>query len=450
MRARMKMTWFRLLVFLSLLLCCGLLNFRLAGAGEPEIFDINFCVEIALKNNSQFRAAGLTVAESQARIAEVRAGFYPTLAFSASGSQSVSENQAPGAESRTQANWSSGIAAHYPIFQGFKTLATVNAAHANFQANSAQHQRTRQELIVVVTSAYYRLLQAERLVDVAEQSVQRARLHLDFSNARFGAGLASRADILKAKVELSDVQLGQIKAQNVRLAAQGQLNLQMGRAVHLPLRLADDLDTNHIAGDSLIFPAVNQFENCLQVALKHRPEFQKMKQQIRAQQANLQLARGDYFPALSLDGSWQYAGESVADLNSSAYFGVSLNFPLFSGFARPARLQQERLALDNLAEQAESIRQHIALEVWNAYLQVKEAGERVLNSRTFYENALESRNIAEGEYREGVGSMLDVIDAQTALVNSEQTLIEALADYKISLALLNHALGTEKRKEFVE
>lgn len=437
-------------VFIVLILCVGQSFFRLAIASAPEIFDLNLCVESALQNNSQIRAAGLTVAESQARIAEVRAGFYPTLNFSASGSQSAWENQAPGTGTSTKENWSSGVSAHYPIFQGFKTVAAIAAANANFAANSAQHQRTRQELVEAVTAAYYRLLQAERLVDVAEQSVQRARLHLDFSNARFGAGLASRSDILKTKVELSDVQLGRIKAQNARLAAQGQLNLQMGRAVHLPLLLVDDLETNPVPGDSLLFFAENQFEKWLQVALKHRPEFEKMQQQIRLQQANRQLARGDYFPKLSLDGSWLYAGESVADLNSSAYFGVSLNFPLFSGFARPARLQQERLALDNLTEQAEGLRQQIALEVWTAHLQVKEAGERVLNSRTFYENALESRNIAEGEYREGVGSMLDVIDAQTALVNSEQTLIEALADYKISLALLNLALGIKNIKELVQ
>ena len=72
------------------------------------------------------------------------------------------------------------------------------------------------------------------------------------------------------------------------------------------------------------------------------------------------------------------------------------------------------------------------------------------NSRIYYENALENRNISEGEYRKGLGSMLDVIDAQTAFVNAEQTLIEALADYKIALVVLDRALGIENTKEIVE
>ena len=80
----------------------------------------------------------------------------------------------------------------------------------------------------------------------------------------------------------------------------------------------------------------------------------------------------------------------------------------------------------------------------------REAVERVANSRIFYENALENRNISEGEYREGVGSMLDVTDAQTAFVTAEQTLIEALADYKIALVVLDRVVGINHTKEIVD
>lgn len=131
----------------------------------------------------------------------------------------------------------------------------------------------------------------------------------------------------------------------------------------------------------------------------------------------------------------------MSEMNSSSYIGMSLSLPLFSGFVRPAQVKQENLTMQNLIRQQESIRQQISLDVWNAHLQRKEAAERVLFSRIFYENALESRDIAEGEYREGLGSMLNVIDAQTVFVNAEQTLIEALADYQIALAELDRATG---------
>ncbi|MFO7914543.1 MAG: TolC family protein [Candidatus Krumholzibacteriales bacterium] len=412
-----------------------------AQQSNTPVFKLNHCIEIALKNNPQILASGLTVEESRARIGEVKAGYYPTLSLSASGSQSTWENGTGGTGKTSMDNWSGGLSARYPIFQGFKTVARENAAKANFQANGAWHKTNQQDLVVRVTEAYYRLLQLERLVQVAEQSVQRAQKHLDFSNALFNTGLASRSDILKAKVAQSDAQLAMIRTRNAHLAARGQLNLQMGRAVQLPLKIVDDLETAASPADSSFGFNENRFEKYLQRAFKNRSELERINQQIRAQQANIRFARGDYFPTFSVEGSYSYAGETTSDLNASSYIGLSLSVPLFSGFSRPARVKQENLALRNLEQQQESLCHEIGAEVWNAYLQVKEAAERVSNSRIFYENALESRNIAEGEYREGVGSMLDVIDAQTAFVTAEQTLIEALADYKIALAVLDRAAG---------
>ena len=329
-------------------------------------------------------------------------------------------------------------------------MSAVTNAEANFQANRARHQANRQDLLVSVTESYYRLLQAEKLVQVAEQSVLRAQLHLDFSNARFDNGLASRSDILKAKVAQSDANLVLISARNAQLAARGQLNLLMGRAVQLPLRIVDDLDLVGGTAESGLMTVEGEFEQYLRIAFENRPELERVDQQIKAQQANIRFAHGDYFPTVSVDGSYTYAGETVSSLYASSYIGMSVSVPLFSGFSRPARVEQENLALRNLKHEKERMRLQIGVEVWNAYLQVKEAVERVAHSKIFHENALENRNIAEGEYRENVGSMLDVIDAQTAFVNAEQTLIEARADYTIALAALDRAVGMMNDREITE
>jgi len=421
-----------------------------AQQSNTPVFTLNHCIEGALKNNPQILVSGLTIEESRARISEVKAGYYPALSLSANSSQFTSGNGTSGTGTTSKNNWSGGLSARYPVFQGFQTVSAVKSAEANFHANQAQHQTNQQALVVSVTEAYYRLLQAERFVQVAEQSLQRAQMHLDFSNALFNTGLASRSDILKAKVAQSDAQLASIKARNAQLAARGQLNLQMGRAVQLPVNIVDDLETAGSFADSSFILDEGQFEKHLQIAYQNRPELERIGQQIEAQQANIRFARSDYFPTVSVDGSYTYAGETISDLNASSSIGLSLSVPLFSGFSHPARVSQENLALRNLKQQQESLRQQIGVEVWNAYLQIKEAVERVANSRIFYENALENRNIAEGEYREGVGSMLDVIDAQTAFVTAEQTLIEALADYKIALAPLDRAVGVENIKEVEE
>lgn len=411
-------------------------------------FTLSACVKTALQNNPQLLASGFTVKESKARIKEVQAGFYPTLSFSSSASQSSTESALQGTGAVKRDNWNTGLSVRYPIFQGFKTIAASNAAKANFLANAAQYQSTRQELILQVTEAYYRLLQSERLAEVSDQSVHRAQKHLDFANARFKAGLANRADILKAMVEHSNAQLTRIRARNARLSAQGILNISMGRPVYLPFQIVDDLETVNTVSDSNFSISEGQFKKLLQLAFQIRPELDKITRLIRARQANIRFARSDYFPTLSLDASYNYSGNTVSDLNLSPYIGMSISLPLFAGFARPARVRQEELALHNLGQQQESIRQQIGLEVWNAYLKVKEAGERVTNSQIFCQNALENRHVAEGKYREGVGSMLDVIDAQTAFITAKESYIESLADLQIARAVMEWAVGKKFEEIF--
>jgi len=96
------------------------------------------------------------------------------------------------------------------------------------------------------------------------------------------------------------------------------------------------------------------------------------------------------------------------------------------------------------------LRLQVSLEVWNALLAFKEAAERISNTRIFYDNSLENLRIAEGEYKEGVGSMLDVIDAQTALVTAEESHIEALADFQIARAALERAVGRHDIEEMLK
>ncbi|MFZ5517456.1 MAG: TolC family protein [Candidatus Zhuqueibacterota bacterium] len=412
-----------------------------AQQSEPPLLTLEQCLSIALENNPRLLASHSSVQESEARVDEMRAGFYPMLDFNASASRSFYEIKTGSSGSTTLDNMRAGIYAHYPIFQGFQTVASTKAAQAGYQASQAQYRSDEAELALNVTEAYYRLLQAERLATVAEKSLERAHMHLSYANARFETGLASRSDILKAKVEHSNAELALIRARNVHLAAAGQLNGLLGRKAYHLIRIVDNLDSDvsGIHRDSLLVRPVVQ--RLVEMAYQSRPELRKMEQQVKAQRSAIRVAKSDYFPSLALDGNYTYSGDATSNLQGSTYIGLSLSFPLFSGFARPARVAQENWALHGIEQQHLALQLQISIEVWNAYLAVKEAAERIGNSKIFYENALENSSIAEGEYREGVGSMLDVIDAQTALVTAEQSAIEALADYKIALANLNRTTG---------
>lgn len=429
-----------------------------AQSGTAPVWTLEQCIDIALQQNPQLQSRELTAQETEARIDEVRAGFYPSVSLNGSTGRYDYDRPTGITGYTSRENYQAGISARYPLFEGFRTSASTDAARANHEATQAQYRQSRSDLRLDVTTAYYRLLQATRLVQVAEQSLQRTMKHLNYAEARLENGLATRSDVLKARVEQSNADLTLIRARNNRLTAAGRLNVLLGREAQLAIRIQDNLepDTLRFSSDlpadsaqadvSALQPGSDRLINA---ALQSRQELNTLDHQLKAQQAAVRIARSAYYPSVAVDGNYSYSGDEPSDLPRSSYIGISVSMPLFSGLARPARTAQENLALQNLEQQRKSLEHQISIEVWNAYLKVKEAQERIISNRTFYEDAQENLRIAEGEYKEGVGSMLDVIDAQTAQVSAEESYIEALADFRIARAALKRAVGQENIEEMI-
>jgi len=416
--------------------------FLTAQAQQPlqAPLTLDQCIALSLQSNPQLLSSQYTVAESEERVREMRTAYFPTLSLNTVATRFSSVSGKSSGETFTSNSYNAGLSARYYLFQGFKTVAATDAALFSYDASTYQHESNRQDLILKITQSYYKLVQAERLIRVAEKSVERARLHRDVANARVKAGVASRSDVLKAEVELSNAGLTLIRAKNGRLTAHGSLNILLGRPAGSPILIVDDLGT-------LERNAVQQFGSLVAVAFQHRPELKRFDSQLLAQRSNIQYARSDYFPSISLDANYSYGGAEVAALDNTWSAGLTVSIPLFTGFSTSARVTQEEMALRSLEQQRDALRQQISLDVWNAYSLLKEAEERIDNTKTFMENTQENLNIAEGEYKEGIGSMIDVTDAQTALLTAEQSHIEALADFKIAVASLERSLGTRDTKE---
>lgn len=419
-----------------------------SAQSKIEKYSLEDCIQIALQNNPGIRSSSYNVDESGLKIKEAKGGLYPNLNFNTSANRYYSENQNGSFISND--NLSAGLSTRYTIFQGFKTSAFVDAAKENYNANIAQHSVNTEDLILNVTESYYRLLQNGRIVKATEKAVERAKLYLEYSEARYKNGLASQSDLLKAKVEFSNADLALIRARNAQLASMGTLNTLLGKSASDIISVVDNLEavTFNKLSDSLSIQ--ENIIGLVETAYQNRPEIVRIKSQMNAQQAYLTMARSEYFPTLSLDANYNYAGETTVDLRANSFVGLSLNFPIFNGFSSEAKVDQEKIAIKNLEEQEVSLRNQVSLEIWNAYLSVKESIESINNTKIFYENASENLRIAEGEYKEGVGSMLSLIDAQTNLITAEESYIQSLANYGISIALLKRVVGIKNIEEILK
>ena len=402
------------------------------------------CIEIAIKNNPKILAAQLGVSESKEKIKEENAGYYPSLNLQAdAGKFSTQTNLNKGQNN----NYDAGLSLHYNLFQGGKTLESVHAARYNYEAGKYGYISSRQDLVLSVAEAYFKLLQAEHFTGVAEKSLQSAQSHLDFAKARFKNGLASRSDILKAKTEQSNAKLDLITARNSVLIARGKLNNTLGQNVSLNIKIVDDLNNTAIQDTVKNW---NRFKALVDEAYEKRPELKKIESQLQMQKSIIRIAKADYYPTVSLDANYNYSGANLSELYNSNFIGFSFSMPLFSGFSRSSKVTQGKLQMNVLEQQVESLRQQISQEVWNAFLAIKEVKERIVTTRVFLKDAGENLNISEGEYKEGIGSMLDILDSETTFVTAEQRYIEALADYKIAQINLRRTVSGNYFEEILK
>ena len=391
------------------------------------------CINMGLQNNPKFQSSQFFVEENKAKVDEVRSGYYPAINLNTN-ADTYSKNNG----SQRYNNYNSGISASYSLFDGFRTKATYNAAKDNYEANIYQHESNKQDLTLNIIYAYYKILQSERILISAEEAVKNSNLHLGFANAKYKAGMATRSDILKSEVELSNVELYRIKAVNTLLAAKGNLNMLLGLQSNNQIEIVDDLS---VVNENLIQP----FDTLYNEAINSRTELKKFQSLLSAQQQYIQVAKGGFYPSLNANANYNFAGAEISGLQQNWWLGMTLTIPVFKGFSTKARVSQEQLALKGLEKDFESLKQQISQEVWNAYLAVKESVERIATTSKGVESARENLAMAEGEYKEGVGSIIQLTDAQTSFITADQNYIQALSDYKISFAELERTIGNESK-----
>lgn len=189
----------------------------------------------------------------------------------------------------------------------------------------------------------------------------------------------------------------------------------------------------------------------LEQALASRSDLRQLELLTRLRATELRLEQVEYLPKVSLfgvysvnaqqNGAPNFFGESSAQRAYGRQIGVQVSLPLFAGFRRPARLEQKRAALRQAETQRELAVAQASSEVRTLREQAEESWQRLEAQRLAIEQARRGFEIASAQYREGVGSQLEVTDAELALRQSEFNLAEAGYDYLVARARLDAALG---------
>jgi outer membrane protein TolC len=418
-----------------------------AGAGhiiqKDENLSLERCIEIALMNHPEISAARNTVDVGIARKGQAASGYYPQVDASAGYSRfrpatlETGGGTAVGVGGRVRTShsfdqYSTSVTARQMLFDFGKTSKQVAIETQNIESSRSDMANTEEQIILNVKQAYFGLLRAKKNKVVAEETVAQFEQHLAQAKAFYEVGTKPKFDVTKAEVDLSNARLNLITAENALRIARVVLNNAMG----VPDAPAYTLE------DILSFQKYDiALEDAVARAYESRPELKSVAAQKKAAEDRVALAKTGYFPFLTGNASWDWAGERFSADDSGWSTGVTLSIPIFSGFLTKQQVAEAKANLNVIAANEEALRQNVLFEVQQAYYNLTEAEERIGTAALTERQALENFEIATGRYAAGVGNPIEVTDAEVSLSNAKTGHIQALYDTKVARASLEKAMG---------
>lgn len=384
-------------------------------------------VDLALCRNPTTREVWSAARVQAADVGLAQADFLPTLDGRASASRIR-------ADSRSASQRNGSLTLSWLLFDFGARSANLEVARQLMSAATSTLDASVQTVFLNAMQAYFNAQAARAAVAAAVESEKASRESLNAAEVRYRVGTGTPADRLQAQTAWSQATLTRIRAEGVRENTLGRLANVMGLDANQPLRLDDPPSARPDERFSDDVAAL------IGEARLRRPELKAAEAEYRAAEAGIDYARASGLPTLSLGAGPRWENIGGVSANASA-IGLTLDLPLFSGFNTTYNVRAAQARSDVAAARRDNVRQQVALEVWEAWQSLNTATQTLRTSADLLASAEHSERVALGRYKAGVGNILDVLNAQSALANARLQRVQAALDWHVSRATLARALG---------
>jgi outer membrane protein TolC len=328
-----------------------------------------------------------------------------------------------------------------PLFQGFALINQYKVAELGVNVAQLNQQFTRLEVIFQIKQAYYNVLKAEKLLDVARNTVKVLEAQEEVARNFFEVGLTPLNDLLQVQVQLANARQSLITAQNNLDTADSQFNVILRRPVNAPVSLVN-IHT--------YTPLENELNYYIDLAVRNRLDIKIGDLSIQIAEKEVDIARKGYYPSIALQGEYFKTATDWALSNNEQFANpdgwsltaiASWNFwewgrTKYGESEKRRRLSQTKIARQKTIDQAR-------LEVEVSYLKARESEKNILAVEKAVEQAKENLRITNERYKEQVATSVDTLVAQNLLTSTQVNYFNALYDFKIAEAFLQKAVNLE-------
>ena len=434
-------------VFTSLLIYFTIGHAVAQQEDQPEIdltqpLTLEECIQLMQQNSTDMRNARINLAIAELRVKDARSRYYPNISLT--GRYNFSDRIDFGFEEQ---NYDAGLNGRYTLWDNGQREANLAQSKEGRNITISRNEQIEQNLIFQVTQVYYDVLETQELVKVGEEILARSEENTARTQAFVDAGILIEADVATAQVREANDEQSLLSNQNAHVIARATLPQLMGLDPGMLILVSADIDYQRYRETGKIDAIEISVEEAIQRAFENRPEFKDIQSRIKQLEWGLTLEKLDRWPRLSAEYNYDvdldnYLRErkNFKDFRSWDVT-ATLNFPLFDGGATKRRVAEAELVLEQTRGDASELERSVALEVRQAYLNLKLAEKTVAISNTQVRNAQFSLEVIRGRFEQELAILLELLDAQTGFAQALTNQVRTFYNYKITQTALRRAMG---------
>ncbi|CAM8400806.1 TolC Outer membrane protein [Candidatus Methylopumilus planktonicus] len=385
--------------------------------------------EAALCHNPQTREVYANAKVQAAQVGVARSLFFPSVTDTLSATENKNRTT-------NYSNATNRIVASYLLYDFGSRDANFESANQLLRAASATQNATVQTVLLASVNAFYQVHASRAILNASIETERLSQESFKSAEAKYIAGVATPADKLQAQTSFANATLTKLRNEGTLKVAYGNLANVMGAPANINFQIADSkLDDIPELVDQDIDALIEQ-------ARLQRPDLMASEAQLKASLAKIEAVKADAKPKLRIDASNQYDENSLGQTSqNTSQLGIFLSIPLFEGYKPTYLIRSAEATAELNASKRDQLKLQVSLDVWTAYQNLKTANESITASNVLLLSAEESSRVSLGRYKEGVGNIIDTLNAQSALANAKQQKIQSILNWNIARTTLAQSIG---------
>ncbi len=410
-----------------------------AESAKPVELTVEQAVSMALMNNPTGKIAVFEFEAAKGALTAARSYRWPTISGSHkdswnwAGEKANSNSNPPKDSNYISSQYTNSLTASWTLWSGNKIESQISQTKLALDSSRWGIAAARQQLKYNATDAYFKFMAARDAVKLAQESVERLDRYLQDVKLQFDVGVVAKVDVLRSEVELAKAKQTLIEAQNTYDLMMANLNNIIGMPLTTELSIKGDMSYAKYEQD---------LAACVDAALHQRPEIFQYTDSAKSSQEAITIARAGYLPTVTATYSTGWSDTNFPggdNYNWAAYLTTNWTF-LDSGLTA-GNLKKAIEGYNKAQEQLKQMVDSVRLDVRSTFLSLKSAEQSIQTSSAAVGLAEEDYKIKVIRYQAGVGTNLDVLDAQVALTTAKNNFLKAMYEYNNYRAKLDKSMG---------